>query len=81
MKKKFDLGVLENLTDKELIDIAYIKAANAETPKDTGDLLIALVKRIVDNKHDREALSAILPGLKVITDCVEKTLEGDLDVN
>lgn len=79
MKMKFDLEVLESLTDKELTDIAYTKAANVDTPRYTGDLLYALIKRIIDNKHSNEALSAILPGLKVITDCVEKTLDGDLD--
>lgn len=79
MNMKFDLEVLESLTDKELTDIAYIKAAKVDTPRYTADLLYTLVKRIIDNKHSNEALSAILPGLKVITDCVEKTLEGYLD--
>ena len=76
---KIDLKWFESLTNEELIDIAYIKAANVETPKDTEDLLHALVKRIIDNQHGREALSAILPGLQVITNCIEQTLEGDLD--
>ena len=71
----------KTLTDEELYDIVYLEATHTESeiPTHARDLLVALAERLRDNKHGRKALSSILPGLKVIIDCVEKTLEGDLD--
>ncbi len=76
---KTDLELLEGFSDQELIDMAYTRAANEEISMDIRYLILALVKRIIDHQPRSAALNAILPGLRVITDCVEKTPEGDSD--